>query len=265
MKNLIRVLKSINIKNIVVFLCFSISTYCLAENKLDKTQDVYNPNITPKSKRSINITKYYRHYLIKQFSAKNLNLGAPVFIRIFKQSHQLEMWVKQKDKPTFILFKTYKIAKFSGTLGPKKAEGDRQAPEGFYFVTPNSLNPNSRFHLSFNLGFPNAYDRNKGYTGSALMVHGSNVSIGCFAMTNRQIEEIYTIVDSALSSGQPFFRVHSFPFHLTDDNIKKYAKSSHIDFWKNLKIGYDLFEKTHIPPNVNVKNGYYIFTNDSDD
>ncbi len=219
----------------------------------------YHVAITPKSSRAKAVIQAQRPRLAKAFSDKRLRLGSPIFIRIFKATKELEIWVKEDNKPTFAHFKTYPIATYSGQLGPKTAEGDRQAPEGFYFVAPGALNPHSRFHLSFNLGYPNVYDRKHQYTGSALMVHGNRVSIGCYAMTDALIEEIYTIADAALSAEQAFFRVHSFPFRMTAKNLQQYAASPHADFWDNLREGYEIFEKTHIPPNVDVENRRYVF------
>ena len=189
-------------------------------------------------------------------------LGAPVFVRIFRETKELEIWLKQGR--AFELFKIYPIYTFSGALGPKLKEGDRQAPEGFYYVPSSRLNPNSRFHLSFNLGYPNRYDRAHGRIGSALMVHGSTVSIGCFAMTDLLIEEIYTIVEAALRNGQKFFRVHIFPFRMTAANMRRYQKSCWIPFWENLKEGFDFFERTKAPPNVTVRNQRYEFSAASD-
>lgn len=191
------------------------------------------------------------------YKQKKLKWGAPIFIRIFKESNELEVWVRQGRK--FKLLKTYPIYYYSGYLGPKLKEGDKQAPEGFYYVTKKRLNPKSRFHLSFNIGYPNAYDRFHGRTGSALMVHGSTVSHGCFAMTNPLIEEIYTVAHSALGNGQRYFRVHIFPFRMTKENIKKHKASKWMPFWKNLKTGYDYFEKHRVDPNVEVKGGKYVF------
>ena len=148
----------------------------------------------------------------------------------------------------------------SGTLGPKLAEGDCQAPEGFYFVANRHLNPRSTYHLSFNLGFPNAYDLAHGRTGSHLMVHGSDMSIGCFAMTDPGIEEIYTLCAAALAKGQPFFRVHIFPFRMNEERMTKAAGDPWEEFWKNLKEGHDLFERNHVPPEVNVQDKRYVFT-----
>lgn len=193
----------------------------------------------------------------RELKVHQLELGSPIFIRIFKESKELEVWVKKGDR--FQLFKNYPIHYFSGTLGPKLKEGDRQAPEGFYYVSASRMNPNSRFHLSFNLGYPNKYDRGLGRTGSALMVHGNTVSIGCFAMTDPLIEEIYTLADQALRNGQKFFRVHIFPFRMTEENMVRHRNSKWIEFWKNLKTGYDYFEKSWSPPNVEVENKVYTF------
>jgi murein L,D-transpeptidase YafK len=195
----------------------------------------------------------------EELGKKDLELGSPVFIRTFKEERELELFVENKETGKFELFRTYPIAAASGTLGPKLAEGDRQVPEGFYFVGPGAMNPNSAFHLSFNIGYPNEYDRANGRTGSFIMVHGNSVSIGCLAMTDEKIEEIYAICGAAHEGGQPFFRVHIFPFRMTDERMAAAVESEWIDFWKNLKTGYDLFEKNRIPPNVTVKDKDYAF------
>ena len=179
-------------------------------------------------------------------------------MRIFKEPKELEVWILKDAR--YELFKTYKVHAYSGKLGPKQREGDQQAPEGFYFVPARAMNPNSSYHLSFNLGYPNAYDKAHGCTGNALMVHGSTVSIGCFAMTDPRIEEIYTLADGALRGGQPFFRVHIFPFRMSDENLKAHAGTRWDAFWLNLKAGHDHFEKEKVPPDVGVKDGKYVFT-----
>ena len=188
-----------------------------------------------------------------------LQFGAPVFIRIFKESDELELWMAG-SKGRFKLFRTYEICRWSGGLGPKLKEGDRQSPEGFYEVGPNRMNSRSRFHLAFNLGFPNEYDRTRGRTGSYLMVHGSCVSVGCYAMTDDRIEEIYTLADAALKAGQPSFRVHCFPFRMTRENLDFHGHSQWSDFWENLKMGHDWFNENRIPPNVSVTEGRYSFS-----
>ncbi|MCP4185162.1 MAG: murein L,D-transpeptidase [Hyphomicrobiales bacterium] len=192
-----------------------------------------------------------------QLKSKGFQLGQDIFIRIFKETSELEVWIKGDG--LYELFKIYKICNFSGTLGPKLREGDRQSPEGFYFVTSKQLNPNSTYHLSFNLGFPNAYDNANKRTGSYLMVHGNCVSIGCYAMRDAGIEEIYLLAEAALKKGQPLFRVHAFPFRMTQENIERHRQSEWSGFWQNLKTGYDHFEENRIPPNVIVVDKQYRF------
>ena len=196
--------------------------------------------------------------LKKELSTHGLKYGAPIFIRIFKDPGVLEVWVESSNG-TFKIFKSYKICTFSGNLGPKQKQGDHQSPEGFYFVSASRLNPWSSYHLSFNLGYPNKYDRSYGRTGSALMVHGNCVSIGCYAMTDPYMNEIYALSAAALRSGQPFFRVHSFPFKLEDELLSQYSSNQWHSFWLNLKEGYDYFNKYKRPPNVEVLNGKYTF------
>lgn len=222
---------------------------------------VYSENTpnTPNSQRATTAIHKHKPVLTEQLIKQGLQIGDPVFIRIFKQSAELEVFVQRQSDNKFQLFRTYPICDFSGTLGPKIKEGDHQSPEGFYYVKANQLNPLSSYHLSFNLGFPNQYDRFHGRTGSFLMVHGNCVSVGCYAMTDEKIEEIYTLVHSALAGGQNFFRVHAFPFRMTDENMAKYTKDKWYDYWLNLKQGYDFFESSQVPPNVNHMEGVYVF------
>ncbi len=201
--------------------------------------------------------------LSERLAAKGFGLGDPVFVRIFKEEAELELWMRRGER--YELFRTYAICKYSGGLGPKIRQGDRQAPEGFYAVGKRHLNPNSQFHKSFNLGFPNAYDRAHGRTGDYLMVHGACVSAGCYAMTDHLIEEIYTLVEAALDRGQPFFRVHALPFRLTEANLIRHADSRWIGFWRNLKSGYDWFETHRVPPDAGVADGQYVFQASGDE
>jgi murein L,D-transpeptidase YafK len=183
--------------------------------------------------------------------------GAPVLIRIFKSEFELELWM-QRDG-VFRRFATYPICRWSGVLGPKLQEGDQQAPEGFYTVDSSALNPNSRWYRSFNIGYPNAFDRAHGRTGSLIMVHGGCGSIGCFAMTDGQMHEIWTLVTAALSGGQKRFQVQVYPFRMTEERMAKHAQSPALDFWKNLKAGNDLFEASQVPPRVNTCGRKYQF------
>ena len=213
----------------------------------------------PSSARSRAAISRVKPQLQRESSRAGFKWGAPIFIRIFKETNELEIWLK--DKKEFKLFKTYKICTYGlRSLGPKIRQGDGRAPEGFYYILPRQMNPLSEFHLSFNLGYPNAYDRVHGRTGSALMVHGSCVSIGCYAMTDKGIEEIFALADASFRNGQGFFRVHIFPFRMTDKNMNGHKYSKWHKFWQNLKEGYDFFEENgHIPPNVKVKNTRYVF------
>ena len=199
--------------------------------------------------------------LERDLRAKGLEFGAPVFLRAFKEEMKLEVFVENPNTKSFELFRSYPVARASGTLGPKLAEGDGQVPEGFYFVPRSAMKPDSRYHLAFNLGYPNSYDRSLGRTGSAIMVHGNRVSAGCLAMTDPKIEEIYTLCDAALKNGQPYFRVHVFPFRMTDQRMKQAAEKhpDHLPFWRNLKEGHDWFEKHKRPPEVGVADGTYTF------
>ncbi len=213
---------------------------------------------TPQSELSLAVCQTQALRLQSEFQRSALKFGAPIYIRIFKESHELELWVQRGER--FYLFKKYPIAYFSGGLGPKLHEGDLQAPEGFYDVLPSRMNPWSNFHLAFNIGYPNLYDQARQASGGMIMVHGKKLSVGCFAMTDPVIEEIYAIADRALNAGQPYFQVHIFPFRMTPANLQRHGNSPHIAFWRNLLRGYTLFELTHVPPQVSVQQSQYAFS-----
>ena len=195
--------------------------------------------------------------LPRRLAEAGVRQGAPVLIRIFKREFELELWMRASDG--FRRLATYPICMWSGDLGPKLSEGDGQAPEGFYSVDQAALNPNSKYYRAFNLGYPNAFDRAQGRTGSLIMVHGNCVSIGCFAMTNAQIDEIWRLITAAFAGGQQRFQVQVYPFRLTDANLANESGSPNAAFWKTLKTGYDLFEASHTPPKVSVCSGRYAF------
>jgi len=188
---------------------------------------------------------------------KGMTQQQPIFVRIFKAESELEVW-KQREDGYFHHFKTYPICHWSGDLGPKRRQGDKQSPEGFYTVNKYQLNPNSKFHLSFDLGYPNAYDRAHGRTGDFLMVHGKCKSAGCYAMTDAFIEELYALAREAFAGGQKKFHVHAFPFRMTDKNIARYAnqkgkrRNPNLGFWKTLKAAHDYFEVTRKVPNIEI-------------
>jgi murein L,D-transpeptidase YafK len=192
-----------------------------------------------------------------RLQAAGVALGDPIHLRIYKLESKLEVWVQRGGR--FERFATYPICMWSGRLGPKLEEGDLQAPEGFYTVDKDALNPNSRMHLSFNLGFPNLYDRIKGRTGSYLMVHGGCASIGCYAVTDDVVDEIWAFVTAALDNGQERIPVHAFPFRMTNRNVSLRSGDEWSGFWADLKTGHDLFEKTKLPPRVSVCESQYVF------
>lgn len=206
---------------------------------------------------------YDRTQFVTELADAGFALGDEAHVRIFKREHKLELWLKQADG-RYALFRDYDICKFSGDLGPKLKEGDKQSPEGFYRVATSQLNPNSRHHLSFNLGFPNAFDRQLGRTGSALMVHGGCSSIGCYAITDASVDEVYAVVEAALAKGQDAVDVHVFPFRMTARALAAEGGNTWAPFWRNLKVGYDLFEAAGTPPKVGACRGEYRFGADAE-
>jgi murein L,D-transpeptidase YafK len=192
----------------------------------------------------------------RRLAEKGMRAGSPVLIRIFKAEFELELWLRKDDR--FELFATYPICYWSGILGPKTHEGDRQAPEGFYDVGLNQIHRHGRWPRSLNIGYPNALDRAYARTGSLILVHGGCTSIGCFAMTNPLMEEIYSLVEQALQEGQPRVSVHVFPFRMTEANLAAHAHDEWSSFWQSLKPAYDLFESTRLPPRIGVCNKQYI-------
>lgn len=195
--------------------------------------------------------------LNQDLARTGLSLGNPVYLRVFKAERRLELWMQPKGHEQYKLYNTYPIAGMSGELGPKLKEGDRQAPEGFYNIVKGNLNPQSRYHLSFNIGYPNKYDKAHGRTGSFIMVHGSDQSIGCYAMTDPVIEVIYLIVEATLNNGQKFVPFHSFPFRYKE-NWEGQIRSIWNPFWKELEPAYWIFQKEKRPPLVKVEGGHYI-------
>jgi murein L,D-transpeptidase YafK len=188
---------------------------------------------------------------------------APILIRTYKKEAELQVW-KMRSDGRYVHLKTYPMCRWSGQLGPKTREGDRQAPEGFYSISPGQLNPNSNYYLSFNVGYPNAYDRAWGHSGGAIMVHGACSSAGCFSMTDKQIAEIYAIARSSLYGGQQrAIQMQSYPFKMTAENLAKHRLDPNIGFWKQLKEGSDHFEATGQEPVVAVCGKRYVFNSES--
>ena len=202
-------------------------------------------------------TKELPPELLALLRQKKMPKYSPIILRIFKEEAELEAW-KQDITGRFELLKTYPICRWSGDLGPKLQEGDRQAPEGFYTIASSSMNPNSNYYLSINVGYPNSFDKANDRAGSLLMIHGDCSSSGCYAMTDEQISEIYSLARDSLI-GRPAFQVQAYPFRLTPANLARHRNSPSLAFWKMLKIGNDYFETSHLEPKVDVCNRLYVF------
>jgi murein L,D-transpeptidase YafK len=196
-------------------------------------------------------------------AAKGLSSSAPILMRSYKKEAEIEVWKRARDG-RYVHLKTFPVCRWSGQLGPKLRTGDRQTPEGFYSVAPKQMNPNSSYHLSFNLGYPNAYDRAHGGSGSHLMVHGNCSSAGCFAMTDPAVGELYALAREAFAGGQAAFQFQSFPFRMTAAQMARHRADPHIGFWRQLKEGFDRFEATGEEPVVKVVDGRYTFAPSKD-
>jgi len=196
--------------------------------------------------------------IVAKMKAEGMSTQSPIMMRIFKEENRLEVW-KQKDNGRYGKIAEYEICAWSGELGPKKTEGDRQAPEGFYVIRPGQMNPNSNYYLSFNIGYPNTYDQSLGHTGSNIMVHGACSSAGCYSMTDENVAQIYAFARDAFKGGQRAFQIEAFPFRMTAENMAKHRDNPNYDFWKMLKVGYDYFELTRQPPDVEVCERKYVF------
>ena len=191
-------------------------------------------------------------------AAKGTSAAAPIVLRAYKKESEIELW-KRNAAGRYVPIKTYPICRWSGQLGPKTKNGDRQTPEGFYTVAKSQMNPNSRYYLSFDIGYPNAYDRSRGATGSAIMVHGVCSSMGCFAMTDQVAGELFAVAREAFAGGQAAFQFQSFPFRMTAANMARSRTDPHIGFWRQLKEGSDRFEATGEEPAFSVSGGRYAF------
>lgn len=200
--------------------------------------------------------------LSEKMRQMDMSETAPILIRIFKETSELEVWKQQRDKK-FALLKTFNICRWSGKLGPKIAEGDRQAPEGFYTVTPGQMNPKSSYYLAFNIGYPNSFDRALGRTGTHLMVHGACSSAGCYSMTDEDAGQLFALARDSFRGGQRAFQIQAFPFRMTPANMAKHRDDPNFAFWKMLKVGSDHFELTHEPPKVDVCEKRYVFNADA--
>jgi murein L,D-transpeptidase YafK len=233
-------------RSLFVFVAIT-STVALAGCYSETTAPVTARHMQPLSER-----------IVADLESRNMEKGSPILVRIFKEESELEVW-KLDNTGRFALLRTYPICRWSGDLGPKFQQGDRQAPEGFYSITPGLMNPNSSAYLAINTGFPNAYDQANGRTGQFLMIHGDCSSAGCYAMTDEQIAEIYALAREAFFGGQRSFQIQAYPFRMTPLNMARHRNFPHMAFWRMLKRGYDHFEVTRQEPKVDVCDRHYVF------
>jgi murein L,D-transpeptidase YafK len=196
--------------------------------------------------------------LLSLIEQKKMPKYSAILMRVFKEEAELEVW-KQDATGRFQLLKVFPICRWSGDIGPKEHEGDRQTPEGFYTITPELMNPNSNFYLAINTGFPNAFDKANARDGSFLMIHGDCSSSGCYSMTDEQMGEIYSLARDSFLGGHPSFQIQAYPFRLTPANLARHRTNPHVAFWQMLKIGNDHFEATHLEPKVDVCDRRYVF------
>lgn len=201
--------------------------------------------------------------IVQKMQAMNMAKTSPIMLRIFKEEGALEVW-KANSANRFEKLREYKICAWSGKLGPKVKEGDRQAPEGYYPLAPGQMNPNSSYYLAINTGFPNQFDRANGRFGTNLMIHGACSSSGCYSMTDEQMQEIFALARDAFKGGQKTIQLQALPFRMTAENMARHRNSPNFEFWKNLKEGYDQFEITKRPPEFAVCEKKYVFNKQID-
>jgi murein L,D-transpeptidase YafK len=236
---------------------------CLGQNPgQDSSQVPANSPDKPPAKQPPKLpakaTKPLPPELVSLLRQKKMPTHSPILVRVFKEEAELEVW-KQDTTGRFQLLKTYPICRWSGDLGPKRQEGDRQAPEGFYTVTPALMNPHSNYYLSMNMGYPNGFDKAHNRDGSLLMIHGDCWSVGCYAMTDEQISEIYSLARESFLGDRQSFQVQAYPFRMTPANLARHRNNPNLAFWKMLKVGNDHFETTQLEPKVDVCNRLYVF------
>jgi murein L,D-transpeptidase YafK len=201
--------------------------------------------------------------IVQKMQAMSMAKESPIMLRIFKEEGVLEVW-KANASNRFEMLRQYKICAWSGKLGPKVKEGDRQAPEGFYPITPGQMNPHSSYYLAINTGYPNRFDQANGRHGTNLMIHGACSSSGCYSMTDEQMQEIFALARDAYKGGQQAVQLQALPFRMTAENMARHRNSPNIDFWNMLKPGYDQFEITKRPPEVNICEKKYVFNQQTD-
>jgi len=242
----------------VIFLVNGLFTYANAQSFLKEQSKYARVQNAIETKHKLIFENLKTHHL----TSDNFNL----LITVFKAEMKLLLYAKSKTATTYTLIATYDICAGSGELGPKRAYGDNQVPEGFYYI--NRYNPASNYYLSLGISYPNASDKIKSKAknmGGDIFIHGNCVTIGCMPMTDDKIKEIYLYAMYAHNNGQTQIPVYIFPFKMDDKNFENYKLKNKtnvalIRFWQNIKIGYDKFFQSQRQLNVTVDtNGKYVF------
>ncbi len=200
--------------------------------------------------------------LQKELKKAGITSNFEVYMAAYKSEGKFELWLKGVGQNQFELFKTYNFCAHSGTIGPKVLEGDGQTPEGFYKI--NVFNPESSYHLSLGLNYPNKVDLARtgkdNKAGNDIYIHGNCVTIGCIPLSDEKIKEVYLIAIEARNGGQKDIPVSIFPFKLTEDNLKKHGAQfpTQVTFWKTLQVGYAYFDKYKTLPKITQEKGGYV-------
>ena len=217
----------------------------------------------------VRVASNEKNDLLRQLFA-NKGLAYPphiILLRAFKKEGQLEFWVQDSPGKPYALLKIYPICATSGSLGPKRRFGDEQVPEGFYEL--DWFNPQSNFYLSLHVSYPNESDRilgSRSNPGGDIFLHGNCVTIGCLPITDDGIKEVYWLAVLARTAGETHLPIEIFPARLTDHELDQLASERRaepqvVEFWQNLKQGFDYFEKYRSPPTVHIgRSGKYVFT-----
>ncbi|HMO32526.1 MAG TPA: hypothetical protein PKE63_03795 [Lacibacter sp.] len=229
--------------------------------------------VTPRLVKTTNIFARVSDSIRSEFQSKGLDWPARfLYIRSFKHEKELEVWVKQDYTEPFRHFKTYKVCATSGTFGPKRKEGDKQIPEGFYYI--NEFKPNSNYHLALGLNYPNASDQllsDPARPGGDIYIHGNCVTVGCLPLTDSLIEQVYFLSSVVKEQGQDFIPVHIYPYRFdypraAEQYLQRTRNRPELQqFSQPLREAYDYFEDTHqLPAILITKKGGYVVAGNPD-
>ncbi|TCC87140.1 L,D-transpeptidase family protein [Pedobacter hiemivivus] len=237
-----------------LILLFSITSPAFAQSEFKTKQLSFERVKTAYTEKWTNLQK--------ELTQAGIKGAFKLYLAAYKSEGKLELWLQSGKEKTYKLFKTYNFCAHSGMLGPKIKEGDLQTPEGFYSI--NVFNPESKFHLSLGVDYPNEIDTQRSgqeKPGGDIYIHGNCVTVGCIPLTDEKIKEVYVLAVEAKNAGQLQIPVHVFPFKMTQQNLNKYLVQfpAQKAFWKNLQPGYAYFERHNVPPNILMQKDKYLF------